>query len=421
MSEWLEENANAKGSPRWPWHALLLLAGVFLIHATAALVGHQEELIWDEGRYVECAQLYLGLAPDSVYAQDFVNGPGYPIVLMPFVKTQSLLAARLLNALLMTGAALFLWQLVRGYAGSTWAGIGALWVGLHPALLRVSFALMTEPLSLFCFCGFLWAFCRALRADKRSLGWLLAAAAFLGWLTLTRVFFGHVMTAMTALSLALWPFFKAWRPALQRTLLILIGAFLICLPYLHHTWKVTGQFPCWSTNSGELLYWMTSHHPGENGHWFSYEDAQNDPHLAPQHAAFYQRALALPVAEREALFKQAIREQFDAKAFAYNWLCNLSRLAFGFPRSFQTEELRTVLLVLWNGPLIALSVLAGALALWHWREFPIELLLLLAMAAFYLGGTSLAPGLPRYFAAITPALVLGSAYAWQRYAWRRPD
>lgn len=406
-----------RGSTQRRFSLGLLFAGLFLIHAVAAVLGHQDDLIWDEGRYVECAELYLGLALDSVYAKDFVNGPGYPIVLMPFVKTQTLLAARLLNAVLMTGAAAFLWATVRTYAGPVWAAFGALWVGLHPALLRVSFALMTEPLGLFCFCGFVWSFCQALRAEKISLGWLLAAAAFLGWLTLTRVFFGHVMTAMVALCLLLWPFFKAWRPALQRSLIVLAGGFLICAPYLRHTWNVTGQFPCWSTNSGELLYWMTSHHPGENGHWFSYEDAQNDPHLAPQHAAFYQQVLDLPVAERETLFKQAIQAQFEPKAFAYNWLCNLSRLAFGFPRSFQVEELRTVLLVLWNGPLLLLTLLAGAVMLTQWRSFPLEVLLLMAMAAIYLGGTSLAPGLPRYFAAITPALVLGATATWQRY-WR---
>jgi 4-amino-4-deoxy-L-arabinose transferase-like glycosyltransferase len=416
------------------WNPRRVFLLVLAIHATLAVVRHDHGQVWDEGRYLECALHLIGKPVPTFDETDFVNGPGYPLVLAPFVALESAtideivtrhpkpplnysgrFLARLLNAVFIAGAAVFVWLTMRLYTGPVIATIGAVWTGLHPTLVWMSFALMTEPLTIFCLTGFLWAFCRALRSEGMPWRWLLTAVAFLGWLTLTRVFFGHVMTAMVCLCLVLWPIFKAWRPALQRTLLILAGAFLICAPYLHHTWKVTGQFPCWSTNSGELLYWMTSHHPGENGHWFSYEDAQNDPDLAPNHAAFFGTALRLPVAEREALFKQAAKEQFTPAAFAYNWVCNLSRLAFGFPRSFQTEELRTLVLILFNGPLIVLALLSGVLALRHWQSFPVEILLLAAMAAFYLGGSSLAPALPRYFVVIGPILGLVIAVAWQRH------
>ncbi len=425
---------------RWltqPRFMLRVVLFVFLAHAALAVVRHDDGLVWDEGRYLECALHLVGKTVPTFDENDFVNGPGYPLVLAPFVKlaegsleneTPATLAkvaskygalffARLLNAFFMAGAAAFVWLTLRHYAGPIWAALGALWTGMHPSLLWISFALMTEPLTLFCLAGFLWSFCHALRADGAGVPWrwLAAAAAFLGWLTLTRVFFGHVIVVTALLCLSAWPFLKAWRPALQRTLIILAGAFLICAPYLHHTWKKTGQFPCWSTNSGELLYWMTSHNPGENGHWFSYEDAQNDPNLAPNHGTFFRLALRLPVAEREAIFKQTAKEQFLSRAFAYNWLCNLSRLAFGFPRSFQAEELRTVVLILFNGPLIALAALSGLIALRYWQTLPVEIWLLAAMAALYLGGSSLAPALPRYFVVIGPILILAAATVWQRH------
>ncbi len=406
--------------PRTAISALLL---VFLANTISVVLRHDNQLIWDEGRYVECALNHLGTPVPTFDPHDFVNGPGYPLVLAPFVasisdlgiamavkrpptSTTPLFLARLLNAFFMTGAAAFVYLTLRHYTNPIWATLGALWTGLHPAILWMSFALMTEPLALFCLSGFLWSFCHTLRSPAPPWRGLLTASAFLGWLTLTRVFFGHVIVATAVLSLAAWPLFKSWRPALQRTLLILAGALLICTPYLHHTWKVTGTFPCWSTNSGELLYWMTSHHPGENGHWFSYEDAQNDPHLAPNHRAFFKLALTKPVAEREALFKSEAKHQFTPSSFAYNWLCNLSRLAFGFPRSFQQEELRSLPLIFIHFPLILATLLAAFVALRFWRSIPPEIWILAAFASFYLGGTSLASGLPRYFAAITPILFL---------------
>lgn len=413
---------------------LLLIATVFVVHTVLAVLRHSTQPVWDEGRYLECALHLLGKPIDTFDASDFVNGPGYPLVLVPFValvpdlqqaiiderlleSVTPLLFARLLNAFLMAGAALLVWLTLRHYAHPLWAMAGAAWIGFHPALLWVSFALMTEPLSVFCVSGFAWAFCQALRRPERPLKWLLAAAGFLGWLTLTRVFFGHVIVATGGLCVVAYPLFRAWRPALRRTLFVLAGALLICAPYLHHTWKTTGGFPVWSTNSGELLYWMTSHNPGENGHWFSYEDAQTHPDLAANHADFFREALAKPVAEREAMFKQRAMDHLrtDPQAFVHNWLCNLSRLAFGFPRSFQAEELRSVLLVLLDGPVIVVALIGGLIALRFWRCFPVELWLLAAMAAIYLGGTSLASSLPRYFVVIAPWVMIPAITVLHRH------
>lgn len=413
---------------------LLLIVTVFLFHGALAILRHSTQPVWDEGRYLECALHLLGKPIDTFDDTDFVNGPGYPLLLAPFValmpdlqsaineqrplaSATPLLFARLLNAALMAGAALFVWLTLRHYTHPLWALLGAGWIGLHPSLLWLSFALMTEPLSLFCLCGFGWAFCHALRSPDRPLLWLFIAAFLLGWLTLTRVFFGHVILATALLSVAAYPLCKKARPALRRTLVILASALLLCTPYLHHTWKKTGHFPTWSTNSGELLYWITSHQPGENGHWFSYQDAQSHPALAPHHAAFFRQALAQPVAKREAMFKQRAMENLRAnpRAFLYNWTCNLSRLAFGFPRSFQAEELRSLLLILLNGPILALALLAAFVGLFRWRSIPAEITLLAAMTAFYLGGTSLAPSLPRYFIVVAPWLIITTATILHRH------
>lgn len=398
----------------------LLMVLTMMIYTLLCIARNPATEIWDEGRYMK----YSHRLNHGYYVNpgdpDFVNGPGYPIVLMPFsdIGPMGWRLARLLNSFFMAGAVGFLWAAVRHYAGVRWATAAALALGLHPTLVWMGFSIMTEPLATFCISGFVWSFCRALRtAGGEARKWTIAATLFLGWLVLTRVFFGHVISATAILCLVLLPFLPAWRPYLHRTLLIMAGAFLMCVPYLLHTWQKTGEVLCWSTNSGELLYWMTSSHEGENGHWFSTEDTQSVPELIDKHAEIYQRTMKLPVLEREAAFKYMASQHLrdNPAGVAYNWVCNISRLAFGFPRSHQEEELRTVVLIATNGPLIACALLAGFLACRYWRSVPPEIWLLQAFIAFYLGGSTLAPALPRYFVICIPVLLLGIAVIFHRH------
>ncbi len=407
--------ASGTSTPSRYGPGLWLMGVVALIYAVLAIFRHSEVFIWDEGRYWKYALHLL----DGYYVTDqnpdFVNGPGYPILLMPFAAWKQLLAARLLNALLMAGCAGFVWLTVRRYAGQGWGLVAAAFCSLHPTLVWMSFAIMTEPLAMFCLSGFVWSYCLALSATEKAARWIVVAAVFFGWLTLTRVFFGHVLmaTAAVCLPLLLW---RAWRVQVRRTLLILAGAFVICVPYLIHTWQKTGQVLCWSTNSGELLYWMTSHQEGENGHWFSTQDAQESEHLEDAHFRVYTQILKLPVLQREAAFKELAKQNLkEAPAeVAYNWVCNLSRLAFGFPRSHQPEELRTVVLIGTNGPFLLAALLALPLGLWFWRRLPVEVILLQIPMLFYVGGSSLAPALPRYFILISPIVWVAVALIFKQ-------
>lgn len=392
-----------------------IMALVLVIYGILAVSRHSEQLIWDEGRYMEGAQNLLQGFYVTEKDPDFVNGPGYPIVLMPFAGGPSAwLFARLLNAFFMVGAMAFVWLTVRHYANSVWALVGAILVGLHPTLVWMGFAIMTEPLAMFCITGFMWSFCWAVRAQSWRVA--LIAAFFLGWLILTRVFFGHVLMATAVLCLGLMVL-KEWRPTLRLTLFVLATAFAMCVPYLCYTKAKTGQTLCWSTNSGELLYWMTSNHEGENGHWFSTQDAQEHPDLAPKHDEYYEVVYQKPVLEREAMFKATALANLkaDPSAVAYNWVCNVVRLAFGFPRSHQAEELRTIVLIGVNGPLILMAIAGGLIGAFRWRTVPMEVWLMVGFISFYLGGSSLAPSLPRYFVLAVPVLFLATSVVWNRH------
>lgn len=385
----------------------LLLGGTLLFYVVVTMLCQRPDLIWDEGRYLDFAKNLL----QGFYAEpknpDIINGPGYPLVLAPLLALKvPLLGMRMLNAVFMALAAWFGFRAVLPYAGKCWALGIALVTTLHPSLVRTAPYVMTEALAVCCIAGFAWALSAALRSANWRWSTVLAAGFAFGWLILTRVFFGNVLMATTALLVVLLIVWKSQRGRLLRVLAVMAVSFAMCVPWLAYTKAKTGENLCWSTVSGELLYWITSTNEGENGHWFSVEDAQNKLELVAKHRDFYLPYYDLPVKERETRFKQRAMEQLRAnpQGVFKNWLCNWSRLLFGFPRSFQPEELTTVVLIAINGPIVLLTLITLLVGLKQWRTLPLEIALLAAMIFIYLGGSSIAPGLPRYTVVIWPWL-----------------
>lgn len=392
---------------------VLLFGGTLLFYIAVVLFTHRPELIWDEGRYLMFAsRLTQGFYADPNHP-DLINGPGYPLILAAFLMLKiPLVGMRLFNAVLMALAAWFSYRATRPYAGQRWAlGVAAV-TALHPSLARTAPFLMTEALTVCCISGFAWALTSVMRTDKTKWLLILTAAFILAWLTMTRVFFGNVIMASIACTGLLLPIWRSARQSFLRMLAVLGLAFAMCIPWLAYTHAKTGNTLCWSTNGGELLYWATSTRDGENGHWFSEDDAQNKPELiANGHREFYRANYYLPVQQREAALKKKALENIRAnpKGVLKNWLCNVGRLLFGFPRSFQNEELVMLVLVVVNGPLL-LAVLAALWVGWIKRtRIPTEVLLLAMMTCIYLGGASLLPGLPRYTVVMWPWIGLSLA------------
>lgn len=397
----------------------LLFGGVLVFYVLVTFLANRPDLIWDEGRYLDYAlNLTRGyyVSPEK---PDIVNGPGYPLVLAPLVHLKApFLAMRMVNALFMALAAWFSFRAVLPYTGRRWALAVALVTAFHPSLIRTAPYMMTEPLALACIAGFAWAFTHALWAPSWRIPVILAAALAFASLIMTRVFFGNVLLAMLALVAVLLAFWRAQRRMLSRALTILLLTLALCVPWLAYTKSKTGNLLCWSTNGGELLYWATSTKPGENGHWFSEEDAQTKPELiANGHRDFYKANYYLPVKQREEALKKKAFENIRANPAGVfkNWLCNWGRLLFGFPRSYQPEELVMLVLVVVNAPILCVVLFACALGLRYWRATPPELILLAAMILIYLGGTSLLPGLPRYTVVIWPWIGLATAGVLSRH------
>jgi 4-amino-4-deoxy-L-arabinose transferase-like glycosyltransferase len=407
-------STDSKGIRQELWIFLLVLP----VYAAMTFGAHSTEFIWDEERYLLGAQNLTKGFFVSDEDPNFVNGPGYPLLLAPFIHFDApLIAMRLVNGLLVALAAVILSLTIRPVAGRGSAMVAALAVGLHPQMLRIGPYFMSEALTLFTVTLTAWSVSQLLRGRNHAWLWVLVGSLSLAWLILTRVIFGYVAMALIPTLVVLILAVRPWRDGLRNVLVVAIGGLVLCLPYLNYTMEKTGNFPCWSTNSGELLYWMTSTNEGETGHWYDDQDVAALPHLKRNHGEFFERVMPLPILEREAEFKKAAREHFESnpKGVVFNWLCNLPRLAFGFPRSFQAETPLTAIHILFTGPLILFALGSLVLTLRHWREADATAVILGLMALIYIGGSTLAPAQPRYLMMVFPLLWVISTSVLSRY------
>lgn len=395
------------GRAPWPIFIFLLCAGIYLARALAF---HSDVLTLDEQRYLDCARNIVAGYLVTDENPDFVNGPGYPLVLAPFVKFGvSLFWARAINGIWLGLACVLLYSTIRSYAGWGWALVAALWMMFQPSMMRLGPFLMSEAFMLLCVAAFLWSYCRAIRARQRVAGWIALAALAFTAMAMTRVMFGHVATATLLITSALWPFLPRFRQPLARTAMVMGMSLLMCLPYLSYTHAKTGKVWSWSTNSGELLYWITSANPGENGFWYSYDEAMTHPDLAPHHRAFFERVTRLPVLEREQAFKEKALQNLRTvppSRLVHHWLCNLCRMSFGFPRAHVSEDLSRGVMVLFNGPLLLGLLGAVVVLVLRPASVPPEIYLVGLVAFVYLGGSTIPPALIRYSMVVTPLVWL---------------
>jgi 4-amino-4-deoxy-L-arabinose transferase-like glycosyltransferase len=190
------------------------------------------------------------------------SGPGYPIVLLPFVLLRMpWLLARLLNAFFLFGAVLYFYRTLRFYMSERPSLYFSFLLGVYPPFFARLHLLLTETLTVFLICGFMFHFCKLSQNKKGSWTHLLMAGFFLGYLALTKILFGYVIITSLTVSLLLY----AWKRTdrFKRAVWVCCFALLTCLPYLFYTYSLTGKVFYWANSGGMSLYWMSTPYEGE--------------------------------------------------------------------------------------------------------------------------------------------------------------
>jgi hypothetical protein len=383
----------------------LPLVVVFVL--IVVLVGAPKSPLSDAGRYLWFAEnLTKGYySPEAKI--NLWSGPGYPLVLVPVVGMRNpYTAGAAINVGLMFLAVIYFYHTARRYVDDRYAVLATYVLGLWPPALRMIPLVMTEPLAIFLMCGFAFHLSSAHREGGRRGAHIVAAAAFLAYLALTRVIFGYVIPVV--LAAILLSYVVTRRRAFMRDVLVCVLALAFCVPYLYYTYSITGKAYYWGNSGGMSLYWMSSPFEGELGDWHHMRAGLNDPDVAEEHSLFFAQISGLSSVEADDALKQKAIENIKEHPgkYARNWVANVGRLLFGYPRTRAVPRLGTLLDVV---PGMFLTVIA-ALCIYPTyagrSRIPHTIWILLLVAFVFFGGSSLVSALPRFMLPVTPVCFL---------------
>jgi hypothetical protein len=376
------------------------------LYISIILIASVDRFESDEARYVQFANnLSHGFySPEGKIS--LWSGPGYPIVLLPFALLKlPWLTAKLLNAVFLFLAIIYFYYTLRLYMSERSALLFSYVLGLYFPLLRYIHRLLTEQLAIFLICGFLFHFCRIYRGDKRPGLQILIASIFLGYLALTKIFFGYVILS----SLVIYIFLYLWkkREAFKRTVLVYLFALLLCTPYLFYTYNLTGKVFYWGTSGGINLYLMTTDFEGGLGDWSVFKRHKKE--------IFKGMEGLTAVQIDEELKRRAIINIINKPAvYLRNWLANIGRYLFNYPFSYDIQKTSTYFYIVPNMFIVVLSVLCIYPTYVGRSKIPYELYTFIVFALISFGGNSLLFALNRYFWPIVPIFLFWIAFTLTR-------
>jgi hypothetical protein len=216
------------------------------------------------------------------------------------------------------------------------AVIAAYILGLYyPATIKLLPLLFTEPLVFYLVCAYAYNTFRLFKTASYSFKTILLTAFLLASIALTKVIFGYVIV-VGLLLFGLCAVIKKSNE-LKKTLLVYVFALFFYLAYLIHTYTITDQFFYWGNAGGMQLYWMSSPYPEELGDWYSF--SEKIPNYTRYHKEFIDTLTDLNYVERDKALKNKAIDNIchNPKKYVYNWIANISRLLFEYPRSYFTK------------------------------------------------------------------------------------
>ena len=319
------------------------------------ILGCKQEFQGDEGRYVAHAKfLTQGYYSPSGKDVFLYSGPGYPFILYPFAKFNiSWFWARLLNPFLLFFAVVFFYKTLLLYISINRSYIYSLLFGAYLPFIRHLHLLLSETLVIFLMTGFIYFFCKMMK--NRSYYDTILCIFFLGYLALTKVFFGYVILSMLLVAGLLFLFYK--KRLFKKSLIVFLFAFFMCVPYLLYTYSLTGRFFYWGNISGVQLYYMSSPYDTELGNWMGDETIHKCPDLFKHHIDLHDSLKNMSLVEiDDALKKQAISNiRNHPKSYMKNIIANIGRLLFNYPYTNTLQKLSTYFYMIPNMFIVVLS------------------------------------------------------------------
>lgn len=367
-----------------------------LLYIIICIFFAQEMQDGDEGRYLWFANnLLKGFYSPPFPNINLWNGPGYPLVLTPFVVFGlPLIACRLLNAFFLYFSLVFSYKTICIYSSKKTAFFYTITLGLYFPVFEMIPLILSESLAWFLISLVCFLFMKNYK--QKTLSWNLTVytAFSIAFLAMTKVIFGYVILLMFFISISMFLSPRHRPLAIKSTLLFFIS-FVFCLPWLIYTYMLTSKIFYWSNSGGMSLYTMSSPYPDETGDWKSSGVLQ----LNPNHKNFMDRISKLNEMQRNEAYQVAAIENIKNHPEKYikNWIANVGRLLFSYPYSNATQNIKTYFTIIPNMFVVVLVVLAFIISILHYEKFPGGLILLFLFITIYIGGSTLISAYRRMF------------------------
>lgn len=418
----------------------LLFLPFLLLYIVFIIVFSKDTLIGDEGRYLRYAEnLTKGFFSPPLPGIDLGNGPGYPLIIAPFIKTGvSLLFIKLLNAIFYYFSVVFIYKSIKTFASFRVSFVLSIIWALYPNSFEKMSYVLPESLSISLIPLLLFFLLKSFESlSKWNLKYIILSGCVIGFSILIKPIFGYVLLTMIVGSLILL-MTNLISINFRRTVAILVIALLTNIPYLIYTYQLTDKMFYWSSFGGNNLYWMSTPFEDEYGDWFSYpHESLRTERISGSHALIDQRhgedfklffndkefLEANPGSEgnftnmykgvkQDEIYKQLAIRNIKAHPYKFfqNIVSNMGRMLFNYPGSYVLQKPTTLRRLPVNGTLIVLCVFCLFPTILNWRKVLYPIRFALFFFLIYFGGSLLGSAEPRMFTPIVPALFLWFAY-----------
>jgi hypothetical protein len=420
----------------------LLFLPFLIFYILIVLRFHSNELYGDEPRYIYFANnlihgFYSTPAPDI----NLWNGPGYPILLMPFIAFNiPTLFILILNAFFYYFSIVLLYKTLIQFSTKKMALIICVFWAFYFNAYQDLLLRCTEVFTFFLISLLLFLVFNIFNEKNNSKNkYILLAGFTLGYLVLTKIIFAYVVIIFLAGSIILYFISKA-KNNYKKTIFVLLIAFVTISPYLMYTYSLTGKIFYLGNSGGMSLYWMSNPNSGEYGDWFDEDYFSAKPmdekaklakksnfmeiyqaNLKANHQKDFDEIFKFSGAQRDSVYKQiAIRNiKENPKSFFVNYISNIGRLFFSYPFSYTLQTNKTLFRIPFSGLLLFLSLFLLIPTIINWKRLIFPLKFFLIFLLLYLGASSLLSAYTRMFTVVVPLVLFWIAYTLPKTVIRK--
>ena len=403
------------------YKSYLKFVPLLFIYIVIIILKEKNELIGDEGRYWEYSiKLINGHYADLSYNEYSYlwNGPGYPIILIPFVLAGvSLFTVKIFNAFLVFVSIIFFFKtLLILNISKNKANITSMALGLYlPFLFQALPKILTEAISFFWLITH-FLFLVKYIVDLKKISFFLSAFS-LAFLILTKVIFAYVLYVIFIVYVIHYFIYKNKKSKI--ILLLYSASFLFTTPYLVYTYNLTGKPFYYANSGGKSLYWMSTPYENEHGDWMLFETLEQNTNVYKNHKYFLSSIKNLsPIEKDNILKKKAVSNIIsNKKKYLENWIDNINRTLFGFP--FKNQEVLSsytfTFRIFSNAIIFTLFLFSFLISVINIKKIKFEIIFILFFTVIYLGGISIVSSYPRFLYPVIPLIFIFIIYSFNKF------